>query len=864
MIIHEGQRIIRWPFYFPEPKLPLHGKETTRGTRLDQATLPVPMTTQRTKRFPKLALTVCPLMLLLLVLSGCQSSPPQPHYSQPTTTTVANVPPAAPETVKTPTPAPTQAPIPKVPQQVDAKYLDVSKLRRVDTAINEAIAAGKAPGGVLWIERKGQVYRQTFGSRAVDPAVEPTTPDTIYDMASLTKVIATAPAIVKLHELGKLNIHDPVAKYLPDFAANDKGKVTLVQLLTHTSGLRPGLSLKPDWVGTDHAIKLACAESLRTEPGTQFKYSDINFILLGKIVEIASGTPLQQFAKEQFYEPLGMTDTGFLPRSSKQTRIAPTTVTPSGVTRGVVHDPTSARMGGVAGHAGLFSTAADLARYALMMLQRGSLENASILQPETVELMTRNHSTTKDQRGLGWDIASPYSSPRGNLFEIGSYGHTGWTGTSIWIDPFSETFIIFLSNRNHPTEEGSVVALRRTIATLVAEAVIGYEFPQKASASSPSQPQNLDVLNGIDVLQQEDFKALAGLKVGLITNHTGLTRTQQSTIDLLHEAPNVDLRVLFSPEHGIRGTEDAKVNDGRDEKTGLQIYSLYGATRKPKPEQLADLNALVFDIQDIGCRFYTYISTMGLAMEAAAEASLKFLVLDRINPITGSRVEGPILSGESSFVGYHPIPIRHGMSVGELAQLFKAEKRLELELEIIPVKGWKRDAWQDETSIPWKNPSPNMRSLTQAALYPGIGLIEFAAISVGRGTSTPFELIGAPYINADKLAREITSLELPGITVEAIDFTPDASKFANQNCHGLRFKITDRDSFHPIQLGLNLARLLHRDYPTEFGIEKIDRLLIHEATLNALRQGTPVQEIRRSWSTDRAKFLMRRLPHLLY
>ena len=812
---------------------------------------------------------------LLAVLTACQSprqTVPPSDVTPPSkgTSTLPLTEPNAPsEAHLEETPPQISPPTPK-PALAVARFLDPDKLARVDTAINQAIANGKTPGGVLWVERKGQVYHKAFGNRAVFPDTESTDLDTIYDLASLTKVIATAPAILALHETGKLDLNDPVAKFLPEFAAENKGNITLTHLLTHSSGLRPGLSLKPDWVGSDHAIQLACAETLRTNPGTEFKYSDINFILLGRIVEIVSGQPLQEFVQERLYRPLGMNDTRYLPSSSQQDRIAPTTRTEDGVTRGVVHDPTSARMGGVAGHAGLFATTADIARFARMLLSDGRTENDQVFRPETIALMTRNHSppAIPHQRGLGWDIASPYSSPRGHLFEIGSYGHTGWTGTSVWIDPNSETFVVFLANRNHPTEDGSVIALRREISTLVAEAVLGYDFPKKSTAASPrtqtTPSPDLGTLNGIDVLKKEGFQTLEGKKIGLITNHTGQSREKISTIDLLHQAPNVNLVALFSPEHGIRGTEDSKVKDGQDAKTGLPIFSLYGETRKPTSQQLEGIETLVFDIQDIGCRFYTYISTMGLAMEAAAEAGISFVVLDRVNPIAGNRVEGPLLTGKTSFIGFHPLPVRHGMTTGELARLFAAERQLDLDLKVVGLVNWRRNAWFDETGLPWINPSPNMRSLTEAALYPGIGLLEFTKLSVGRGTATPFEVIGAPYLDAPKLAKEINELAIPGIEVTAIDYTPESSVFADTLCHGLRFKILDRDRFHPIALSLNIARILARDYPEQFDLEQVDRLLGNQQCIEGLRKGLPYAKLRNQWQASHQAFLSRIMPHLLY
>ncbi|HSH17088.1 MAG TPA: exo-beta-N-acetylmuramidase NamZ domain-containing protein, partial [Verrucomicrobiae bacterium] len=373
------------------------------------------------------------------------------------------------------------------------------------------------------------------------------------------------------------------------------------------------------------------------------------------------------------------------------------------------------------------------------------------------------------------------SRPRGKYFPLGSFGHTGFTGTSLWIDPFSQTFWIFLSNRVHPDGRGNVLPLQAELANLAALSVKGFDFtavagalPPRAPKTPKSPPKKQEVLNGIDVLVKEGFKPLRGLKIGLITNHTGRDRNGTPSLDLLHNAPGVSLVSLFSPEHGIRGEIDAHVKDGMDEKTGLPIYSLYGERRSPLPEQLAGLDALVFDIQDIGCRFYTYISTMGNCMEAAANAGVRFIVLDRLNPITGAVVGGPVLAGETDFVGWHTIPVRHGLTVGELARLFNSEKSIGVNLSVVPLAGWTRGLWLDETTIPWINTSPNMRSLTQAALYPGVGLLETTHLSVGRGTETPFELFGAPYIDGETLATRLNGFGIRGVRFDPITFTPDA------------------------------------------------------------------------------------------
>jgi len=729
-----------------------------------------------------------------------------------------------------------------------------AKLEAIDAVIERAVVAGKAPGAVLRIEHGGAVYQKTYGVKAVEPETLPMTADTIFDGASLTKVIATTPAIMRLVERGQLRLDDRVSRWIPGFEANGKGAVTVRQLLTHTSGLRPGLSAKPAWVGVPRAIALAKAERLTTQPDTNFRYSDINFILLGEIVRLASGQRLDEFAATHLFHPLGMRDTGFLQPLAKRGRTAPTERVDGKLLHGVVHDPTARRMGGVAGHAGLFTTAADLSRFARMMLNGGQLDGRRVLKKETVELMTSVHTPgdMKTKRGLGWDIDSPYSSPRGNHFAVGGYGHTGWTGGSLWIDPATRTIVILLTSRTHPDGKGNVIALRREVATLTAEALRGYSFGATTG-----------VLNGADVLWRRKGILPKGAKVGLITNHTGHDRQRRSTLDFLRASSEVELTALFSPEHGLYGKLDEKVGDSTDAKSGLKIFSLYGENRKPTPGQLAGLDALIFDIQDIGCRFYTYISTMGLAMEAAAGAGVKFIVLDRVNPIGGVTVAGPVRLGPSQFIAYHDIPVQHGMTVGELARMINAERGLGVELQVVKIEGWKRGQQFDTTGQPWTNPSPNMRNLTQALLYPGIGLLE-TALSVGRGTDTPFEVIGAPYIDDVRLARRLNALGQPGVRFVPIRFTPDYSVHKGELCGGVNIILTDRRKLRAVPLGIDIARQLHAMYPKQFPLAKVGRLLCHPPTLEALGQGKTLAQIEALWNTDLEKFTPRRAKHLLY
>lgn len=763
-----------------------------------------------------------------------------------------------------------------------------SNLAALDLAISTAISNRAAPGAVLWLERYGASYHRAFGSRAILPDSETMTEDTIFDVASLTKVLATAPAVMLLVERGRIGLDEPAKKYLPGFTGDSRDAVTVRDLLTHTSGLRSGLGLFPGWSGYDEAIQRAIRERPEFQPGTRFVYSDVNFILLGEIVQRASGRPFDEFCATEVFRPLGMNDTSFRPKAFLRSRIAPTTREGGEYLRGVVHDPTARRMGGVAGHAGVFSTAADIARYCRVLLADGAMPGGRFMRPETVALMTRVHTPPTlpgTRRALGWDVDTAYSGARGNVFPVGSYGLTGWTGTSMWLDPFSRTFVILLSNRNHPSEDGNVLALRRRVGTLAAEAVEDFNFAgvpgalprwdpaaaEKAAITNAARStggvtnaaRRLEVRNGIDVLVEQGFAPLKKLRIGLITNHTGTDRERRPTVDLLKAAPDVDLRVLFSPEHGIRGELDDKVPDGRDARTGLPIISLYGETRQPRPEHLAGVDALVFDIQDIGCRFYTYISTMGLCLEAAAKHRLRFIVLDRANPIHGARVEGPVYAGEPSFVAFHALPIRHGMTVGELARMFNEERGWNADLTVIPVEGWRRDQWFDETGLPWIRTSPNMRNLTEAMLYPGIGLLEFA-VSVGRGTDTPFELVGAPYIDDRLFAATLNDAGLPGIRFVPVRFTPKESVFKGRECGGVYLVLTDRDSCRVVDVGLWIALTLRKLYPKDFDMRKLNTLLLDSGTLDAISAGKSLQEIKALWATRLGEFMARRGRYLGY
>ena len=767
---------------------------------------------------------------------------------------------------------------------------DLTRLARLDGVIAEAIAARQLPGAVVLVGRgETVVFQKAYGQRAISPSPEPMTLDTIFDLASLTKVVATTTAVMMLVEDGRLRLTDPVASFIPEFGRYGKERVTIRDLLTHMSGLRPDVDLADGWVGYDAAIKLAAEEVLSAPPGRRFVYSDINYFLLAEVVARVARRPFVDFVQERIFTPLGMRETMFNPPSSLRPRVAPTQpCTPYGwpcegpnmsMLRGVVHDPTARRMGGIAGHAGLFSTAGDLAIFCRMLLGGGAVGSTRILSPLAVARMTSAATPAIESniRGLGWDMDSSYSANRGELLPQGSFGHTGFTGTSIWIDPATRVFVIFLSNRVHPEGKGDVTPLRARVATIVASSLMGVSadvtnqlsfvrqsFDSQIPAVPP--PPAVPVLTGVDVARADGFKVLAGKRVGLVTNHTGRARDGAATIDLVAAATGAKLVSLFSPEHGIRGILDASVPSSVDEKTKLPIHSLYGPTQRPSAEVLENLDAIVIDLQDIGTRFYTYMTTMAYVMEEAARRKIKVVVLDRPNPIGGVQIEGPALDEAAvGFTGYLPsMPIRHGLTMGELARLFNGEKKIGADLTVIAMKNWRRDAWFDETALPWIGPSPNMRTLYAATLYPGIGAFESTNISVGRGTDTPFEHVGAPWIDGNRLAEALNARQLPGLRFYPVQFTPTSSKFANQECQGVFIVITDRNAVRPVRLGVELAAALMKLFPGELQIDLARRLFGSTAGLDRIKTGDDPAAIAASWTAAEARWRLLRAKYLLY
>ena len=863
----------------------------------------------------------------------------------------------------------------------------------VSVLLKDAVASHRPPGAVVVIGHGGRVvFEQAYGDRklAGEPGLdgepsgaEAMTEDTIFDMASLSKCLSTATAVMQLYEQGKVQFDEPVEKYLPGFNAGHdpkRAKVTVRMLLTHTSGEGPDVNLKDAWglsapdfmEGVDRAL----TTPLMSTPGEVFRYSDINFILLGYMVQVLSGEPLDVYAEEHIFKPLGMTETRYLPlakacgphhmvgaavawapvpkgrelfacpkggwSTSLLLRIAPEAHDDEGkadpgtnpdydrLLRGTVHDPTTRRMGGVAGHAGVFSTAHDVSLFAQGLLDRlaGRASNFPLKQ-STLALMVApeqpGHADGQvaaanaalraaisagakgaaaglaphypavqgqDLRGFGWDIDTAFSKPRGAVFPIGSFGHTGFTGTSLWMDPGSDTYVIVLANAIHPRGSAPISNLRGEVASAAADALGLYG---SGSASGMDQ-RTSTTLTGVDVLEENHFAPLVEglghvghpLALGVLTNQTGLDRAGRRTVDILATdlpkvVPGAKLVAIFSPEHGIFGKQDsARIEAEVDPATGLHVTSLYGPTeadKRPSHEALKDLDAVVIDLQDAGVRFFTYDTVTGYFLEAAAREKtefhhdLKIVVLDRPDLIGGEQVQGPVSDedlthGVAAYIDYMPLPVRTGMTIGELAKYVVGVKHLDVDLTVVPMEHWSRSQYFDETGLPWTNSSPNLRTMTAAVLYPGLGFLDYSPVSVGRGTDTPFEVFGAAWMHAAEVAGALNARKIPGVsfsaTTTSVAENANRYPFHGQTIEAVRIAVTDRRALDSPEMGVEILSVLHRMYPSQFQVEKTLRLVGSRSTVEEIERGDDPREIAESWKPKLAEYVEARKAFLIY
>lgn len=746
----------------------------------------------------------------------------------------------------------------------------------LNTIVEHEIAAQRIPGAVIAIgDADGVFYRAAFGERATAPRHEPMTLDTVFDLASLTKVICTTTAVMQLVETHRLRLDAPVARYWPAFAANGKGAVTVGQLLAHTSGLAPDVPLAARNRSRPGVLREVLAERLRAAPGERVIYSDINFVVLGELVQRITHRTLDDYARAHIFAPLGMRDTQFVPDLGHVARSAPTTPEGASMHEGHVHDPTAAAMGGVAGNAGVFSTADDLARYARMLLGGGQLDGARVLRASTVASLTvpRSPPGALPWRGFGWALDAPLVPNRDRLPPLGATTHTGYTGTALWIDFVTRRFVIILTNRVHSSENGDARPLRAQVVGWLAsqgEEIGSDDIARVLPLAAPAIDAFLrppasrgPVLSGIDMLEGQTFAPLAGLRVGLLTNRSGFDHAGRRTIDVLAQAPGLTLATLFSPEHGLATDRDARVPDARDAATGLPVRSLYGGTRRFPPASLEGLDALIVDLQDAGVRLFTYETTLGYALEAAAARGIPLFVLDRPNPLGADTFGGPVLDpGRESFTGYHPLPLVHGMTMGELAMLLNDERRIGARLHVIPMQGYRRTMRFADTGLGWLAPSPNLRTLAALDLYPDLALLEGANLSVGRGTARPFEQIGAPWIDGEALAQALNARAL-GARFRAVDFVPSESTYRGKLCHGVAIA-RNPASVPPGTLGLGMAIALHQLYPDRFDVGGTRDAIGSAAVWEALKSGANLETLQPLLGAQRASFAARRSRFLLY
>ncbi len=744
---------------------------------------------------------------------------------------------------------PALPPVARKPPRADLAELSrfpVEAELAIDRRVEDALGRGDVPGCVVIIGRQdGVVFRRAYGFAEIEPGRRPMRPDAVFDLASVTKAVATATSVAALVERGRLHYDDPVSHWLGAFRAPDKRDITLRQLLTHTSGLPPVIDVRSFTRGREAAVRSIAATRLSSAPGERYLYSDLGFIVLGEVIERASGERLDRFARETLYAPLGLSSTGFLPGPELVPRAAPTEWVDGAMLRGTVHDP-RARALGVTGHAGLFSSADDLARFARMLLGRGQLDGVRVLAPSTVAAMIHEQPVNGARVALGWDLPD---DPDHSAFSRRSFGHEGFTGTSLWIDPERDRFVVFLSNRVHPSGHGRAGPLAQAIRALAAPALAHLDREHDAGIGA-----------GVDRLRSEGFQPLAGHRILLLTHDAARARDGVRTADVLFQSPRVHVVGLLSPEHGLSASGEARVGDSRDPRTGLVVESLYGPRSEPSQKLLSQVDTIVVDLQDVGARFYTYASTLLAVLRSAARHGKRVVVLDRPNPL-GDAVEGPVSArAPRSFIDPFPLPVRHGMTIGELGRMFVGELSLAVDLEVVPLIGWPRRAHFGETGLRWFPPSPNLPSPDAALLYPGIALLEATNLSVGRGTATPFQLVGAPWLRPERL-RDL--LRAKGVKTKAVAFVPDKGPYRGELCRGLAFEVLDEGSFQPVAFGLALARALHAGFP-EWETSRMAPLLGDQEVLAAIESDAPLEAIERLIRPGLARFADVRSRYLLY
>ena len=744
----------------------------------------------------------------------------------------------------------------------------VGRNQAIDALLKEAIAEGSLPGAVIAYGsgRGGIEFLRAYGQRALEPNREAMTVDTIFDLASLSKATMTSIAAMQLVEAGSLDLDAPAHRYLKELRGPAR-TIRVRHLLLHTAGL-PKVTPRREFEGPrSTAIEQLLSARPEHRPGARFRYGDTAFLWLGEILSRVTGSDLGTYAEAHIAAPIGLRSTyyGSVPEAAVA-RTAPTewaAARGNTMIRGQTHDPRAYRLGGVAGNAGVFSTAGDLARLARALLLGGRLDDGRLLSERGVFNLTAPHkagTSGKALRTLGWDVLSGYSRPRGGRLSAQAYGHGGFTGTSLWVDPGRDLFVVFLSHRVHPGGKGNVLPL---IAAVTDAAVAG-----RMSTEAPA-PARGSTLTGIDRLMR-GIGPLHSRNIGLVVNRASRDRTGRRTLDLLHAHPEVRVVKVFTPEHGMSASQEGRVSDDRDPTTGLPVTSLFGATRRPTPAMLAGVDTLVFDLQDVGARFFTYMSTLRELLVAARAQGLPLIVLDRPNPIGAHIVEGPVTEpGVQTFVHYHPLPIRHGMTAGELAHLLNAaQSRTDdgpgADLQVVWMEHYCRELRFAETGLPWTPPSPNLPDPDSALLYPAVGLLESTNVSVGRGTERPFQVIGASWMQPRAWLNALTEAQLPGIAAGVTRFTPRSGPYRGREVEGIELEVVAEGAFRAVDTARVLAHTLRQTHGARFHLPDMARMLADQGTLASIRRGGAYRQPTASHILRLSAFLRERRRHLHY
>lgn len=656
--------------------------------------------------------------------------------------------------------------------------------KALSQALVKALEDSHSPGAVAVVgNREGTWFQTALGWRQIEPETLPVEAGTPYDLASLTKTVATTTAVLLLRDDGALGLDDPVHRYVPIPAFQ---RFTIRHLLTHTAGLVAGRDFYKQVSSLDELLTRYAALELEAEPGTHWRYSDVGFMILGRVVEMAARDRLDSFCRKRIFAPLAMERTAFNPPPDWASKCAATENCPwrQRLLVGVVHDENAYAVGGVSGHAGLFSTAGDLATFSRALL------DGKILKRETVEEMTRAGQVPfQPRQGLGWWLDSWTGDPRtsnsiGFLPVRASFGFSGWTGTSLWMDHESGQYAILLGNTCHPTRATrDNNTFRRTFYNAVAKNC----YPGRFASHS-----------GLDRLIDEDFSPLRGQRIALLTHRAAVDRFGRHILDVLPFAPDVDLRYIYSPEHGLTSQAEAGAQVREQPRSSAPVISLYGEQKLPAPEQLADIDYFVVDLQDVGARYYTYPSTLKDCMTACAAAKKPMLILDRPNPVGGEVIEGPLATDSGAAVCWGNVPVRHGMTMGEIARYFQGTVFNATPLQVIvkPLDGWLRGHLFPDCELPWVPPSPNIPTPETALVYVGTCLFEGTNLNEGRGTDLPFQLIGAPWLDAKKVVAALDAEDCAGCRIEAEDYTPRAiagkaanPQYRDEECQGIRISV---------------------------------------------------------------------------